>query len=107
MVQYGFYTDQYQGFKIPEKDFAYAVQRAEDALERFKRIYRVTSTGPVSENMALCAMAEAVYAASKRAGGVTSATMGKVSVHYGKTESLHRQLLSMAAIYLDIKRGVS
>ena len=32
MVQYGFYTDQYQGFKIPEKDFPYAVQRAADAL---------------------------------------------------------------------------
>lgn len=105
MVQYGFYTDQYLGYVIPEKDFPAAIQRASDALERFKRIYRVTSSGAVSENMALCAMAEAVYTASQRTG-ITSATIGKVSVSYGGAGSLNKQLLQKAAIYLDIKRGV-
>ena len=106
MVQYGFYADQYLGSVIPENEFPQAAQRAMDALERYKRIYRVTSSGEVSENMALCAMAEAVYTASKRSTGVSAATVGKVSVQYDKTESLDRQLLRKAAIYLDIKRGV-
>ena len=105
MVHYGFYTDQYLGSVIPENEFDQAVQRAKDALERIKRIYRVTSSGDVSESMALCAMAEAVYAASRRTAGVSAASVGKVSVQYGKTESLDRQLLRKAAIYLDIKRG--
>lgn len=107
MVEYGFYLDQYFGTLIPEKDFASAMQRAYAALEQFRRIYRVESTGAVSEQMALCAMAEAVYAASQRAGNVTATTVGKVSVRYGQQEPLRRQLLRQAAIYLDIKRGVS
>ena len=106
MVHYGFYKDQYLGSVIPENEFPQAAQRAMDALERFKGIYRVTSAGEVSENMALCAMAEAVYAAFRRTPAVSAATIGKVSVQYGKTESLDRQLLRKAAIYLDVKRGV-
>lgn len=106
MVEYGFYADQYLGTLIPEKDFAPAAQRAHEALEQFRRIYRVESSGAVSEQMALCAMAEAVYAASQRAGNVTATTVGKVSVRYGSQEPLQRQLLRKAAIYLDIKRGV-
>ena len=106
MVQYGFYTDQYLGSLIPEKAFDEAVARAKDALQRFKQVYQVSADGEVSENMALCAMAEAVYTASKRSTGVSAATVGKVSVQYDKTESLDRQLLRKAAIYLDIKRGV-
>ena len=106
MVQYGFYQDQYLGTLIPEKEFPGAALRAREALERFRRIYRVESYGTVSERMALCAMAEAIYAHARRAGGVAATTVGKVSVRYGEAEPLQRQLLNKAAIYLDIKRGV-
>ena len=107
MVHYGFYQDQYLGNLIPEKEFPGAMQRAQETLERFRRIFQVESAGTVSEQMALCAMAEAVYTASKRAGGVAATSVGKVSVRYGDAEPLQRQLLRKAAIYLDIKRGVS
>ena len=107
MVQYGFYQDQYLGNLIPEKEFPGAAMRAREALDRFSRIYRVESYGTVSEQMALCAMAETIYTHSKRAGGVTASSVGKVSVRYAEAEPLQRQLLRQAAIYLSIKRGVS
>lgn len=106
MVQYGFYTDTYLGRQIPENAFDECIARAKDALARFRQIYRVTGSGEVSEHMALCAMAEAVYAASRRHGDITAATVGNVSVKYGQVPSLTCTLLEKAAIYLDIKRGV-
>ena len=106
MVHYGFYTDQYLGSLIPEQAFAKAAARAYDALQRFKAIYQVTSSGQVAEHMALCAMAEAVYTAGKRTGGIASATVGKVSVRYDGQKNLDRELYNRAAIYLDIRRGV-
>ena len=107
MADYGFYTQQYLGSLIPEKAFGEAVARAADALARFRRCYRVETSGQVAENMALCAMAETVYLDAKRSGGITSASVGNTSVHYGSlSTSLGRQLLDKAAIYLDIRRGV-
>ena len=106
MVQYGFYTDQYLGSLIPEKAFDETVARANDALQRFKQVYQITADGAVSENMALCAMAEAVYTASKRNGGITATSVGNVSVRYGQATPLSKQLLQKAAIYLHIRRGV-
>ena len=59
--------------------------------------------------MAICAMAEAVYAASRRRAGVTAANIGNVSVRYENGEhankSLQRELYQRAGIYLDIYRG--
>ena len=107
MIDHGFYTKQYLGTLIPATAFPEAVNRAGDALERFRRIYRVTGSGEVAQNMALCAMAEAVYLHAKRGGGITSATVGNASVRYtDKPKSLDRQLLEKASIYLDICRGV-
>lgn len=106
MVHYGFYTDQYLGTLIPENAFAGCIARAGDALAYFRQVYQVKSTGEVSENMALCAMAEAVYTASRHHGEITAATVGNVSVKYGQSPSLKTALLQKAAIYLDIRRGV-
>ena len=80
------------------------------ALQRLQRIYQVKVPGEDSRKMAICAMAEACYAASKRRSGVTSASVGEVSVHYGNSESsdkaLQRQLYEKASVYLEISRGV-
>lgn len=106
MVDYRFYTEVYLGSAIPEAVFNGAVARAKDALERFRRQYRINACGPVSEDMALCAMAETVYAHSRRGENITSATMGNTSVHYSaQKKSLSRQLLEKASIYLDVCRG--
>ena len=110
MVDFAYYKDTYLGNAIPEKAFSGAAKRAEEALQRMQRIYRVNASGEDSRNLAICAMAEAVYAASKRRSGVTSASVGEVSVHYGNSEpadkTLQRELYEKASIYLEISRGV-
>ena len=110
MADFTFYTDVYMGELIPEKAFPGMALRAREYLQRLQRIYRVTVPGEDSRKLAVCAMAEAVYAASKRRSGVTAASVGEVSVHYGNSESadkaLQRQLYEKASIYLEISRGV-
>ncbi len=106
MVDYDFYVNSYLGSAIPETAFPEAIQRASQALRRFKRLYHVAPAADGSEKLALCAMAEAAYAASCR-GVVTSASMGQVSVHYDQTQkNVERQMYQQALNYLDIYRGV-
>ena len=111
MADYGFYTDVYLGSAIPAKPFPEFALRAKEELQRLQRTYRVVSPGEDSLRMAICAMAETLYAHSKRRGGVTAATVGEVSVRYEQgaaaDRSLTRELYRKAAIYLDISRGVS
>lgn len=110
MADYGFYTGIYLGSQIPEKAFPEMALRAGEHLERIRRNYRVTVEGTDSLNMALCAMAEALYAHSKRRSGMTAASVGDVSVRYEGAESagknLQRELYDKASIYLEISRGV-
>ena len=110
MADFAYYTDAYLGTAIPEKAFPGMARRAEEALQRLQRIYQVKVPGEDSRKMAICAMAEACYAASKRRSGVTAASVGEVSVHYGNSESsdkaLQRQLYEKASVYLVISRGV-
>ena len=111
MADFAYYKDTYLGTAIPEKAFPGMAKRAEEALRRMQRIYQVNVPGEDSLNMAVCAMAESCYAASKRRSGVTAASVGEVSVHYGSSESadktLQRELYEKASIYLQITRGVS
>lgn len=110
MADFGFYADVYLGSLIPEKAFPEMATRAAEHLARMQRSYRVTADGTDSLNMAICAMAEALYAHSKRRSGVTAASVGEVSVRYEGAESsgkaLQRELYEKASIYLDISRGV-
>ena len=110
MADFSFYTDVYLGSAIPEKAFPGMAQRARESLTRLQRIYQVTVPGEDSLKMAICAMAEALYAHAKRRGGVTSASVGEVSVRYESGERaerlLQRELYEKASIYLDISRGV-
>jgi hypothetical protein len=105
MVNYEFYVNQYLGNTIPEKAFAGMAAQAVQALERFKRIYRVESSGPEAEKMAVCAMAETLW--QNRNQGMASANIGSVSVEYETDrKALRRALYEKACIYLDIYRGV-
>ena len=110
MADYDFYADVYLGSLIPEKAFPEMALRAGEHLARIQRDFRVTADGADSLRMAICAMAESLYAHSKHHSGVTAASVGEVSVRYEGGESsrkaLHRELYEKASIYLDISRGV-
>lgn len=110
MADYRFYTDVYFGSLIPEKAFPEMALRAREHLARLQNRYRVTVSGEDSLTMAVCAMAESLYAHSKRRGGITGASLGDVSVRYGNgadsDRQLRRELYEKASIYLDIYRGV-
>ena len=111
MVDYGFYADIYLGSTIGPKQFSEFALRAKEELERLQRSYRVTIPGEDSLRMAICAMAECLYAAAKHRGGITAASVGDVSVRYEGADradkNLRAELYRKAAIYLEISRGVS
>lgn len=106
MVDYEFYVNCYLGSAIPEKAFSGVAAQAQRYLAMFKAHYRVESSGAEAENMALCAMAEKLWA--RRSSGLASASVGSVSVRYADAKpSLVRELYEKASIYLDIYRGVT
>ncbi len=107
MVSYEFYRDAYLGTALGEKEFPPLAARAEETLSRFARIYTVDCPGADSRAMAVCAMAETLKQWSSRQG-ITSTTVGGVSVHYenGDSRALETALYRRAGVYLDIYRGV-
>lgn len=118
MADYTFYTNTYLGDSIPEADFPRLAQRAGEQLARYKRLYEVTAPETDSEDMAVCAMADALFyfeTAQNSAGGpVSSASIGSVSVSYsgasGGSMDLSaagqaKELYRCASLYLDIYRG--
>ena len=105
MVEYEFYVNHYLGSAIPETVFSGVAAQAQRYLDRYKRIYRVVSSGEEAENMAICAMAEVLW--RERNAGVASASVGSVSVRYDTARgTLQRELFEKASIFLDISRGV-
>lgn len=106
MVDYTFYVEDYLGSTIPKESFSQMVSRAQRYLNKWKRCYRVKSSGPEAESLALCAMAETLW--SHRRDGLQSASVGSVTVHYDSDKNaLARELYEKAVIYLDIYRGWS
>ena len=108
MVSFEFYRDTYLGTAIPEDRFVQLEKRAREELERLKKCYRVEG-GEEAQAMAVCAMAECLFAYGSVSVGVRSATVGGVSVGYeqgsSREKELHKRLYRKAAIYLDIYRG--
>ena len=105
MVDFEFYVNCYLGSAIPEKAFSGVAAQVQAYLDRLKGCCRVTSSGAEAENMALCAMAEVLWA--RRNDSLSSASVGSITVHYADDKpSLRRELYEKAAIYLDIYRGV-
>lgn len=118
MVDYAFYNNNYRGNSILETDFPVFATRAQEQMDKYKRIYTVTAPGEDSEAMAVCAMADTLAyftAAQNGAGGVvSSASIGSVSVSYGgaaaavdlSPKGQEKELYRCACQYLDIYRGV-
>lgn len=114
MADYAFYTGTYLGGSIPEADFPRLAKRAEEQLDRYKRIYTVTAPEADSEDMATCAMADALYYFElvQNGGLVASSAIGSVSSSQ-KVEGVDitpkaqsKELYRCACLYLDIYRGV-
>lgn len=115
MTDYAFYMTVYLGDSIPQEDFDRLAKRAEEQIARYKRIYRVDAPDANSENMAICAMADALYyfETAQNGGIVTSSSIGSVSSSQ-KTDAIDispkaqaAELYRCACQYLDIYRGSS
>lgn len=104
-VTYDFYKNEYLGGSISETEWPAACREATVVLNRFRRLYRIASTGDSAENMAICAIAEVlVDDAAKRS--VASTAIGSVSVSFDKpSKSVMRTAYEQASLYLDIYRG--
>lgn len=116
MVDYGFYTNEYQGSSVPAESWMEYEARASAQLDRYKRIYTVKAPEENSEAFAVCAMAEAMYSfdliSNGEGGAVQSASVGSVSVSYGghsaidiSSKAQAKELYRCAGLYLDIYRG--
>ncbi len=109
MVDYAYYVGDYMGSVIPENAFPTAAARAQHILAQLCRRCHVVG-GEDSRAMAVCAMAETLYAAPRHSRGVAEERVGEVSVRYDSSRAadraLWRELYRKAAIYLDFYRGV-
>ena len=104
MVGYEIYVNSYNGCSIPEREFHFYADRAQDQLNHYKRIYTVEAPSTKAEELAVCAQ--------NGAGAVSSASIGSVSVSYGGAAAMDlsrkgqaRELYEAACRYLDIYRG--
>ncbi len=113
MLTYGFYRMDYMGSSIPESEFAAVAARANAQLALYKRRYRVTAPTEDAENMALCAMADALYYFDTAASGgiATSVSVGSVSTSMAQStlpdlspKAQAAELYRCAKLYLDIER---
>lgn len=96
------------GDSIPESDFYRLSAQAEAQLARYKRIYTVTGD-ETAEQMAVCAMADALYYYETVANSPQSVSVGSVSCNRGQADTSakaqSRELYRCASLYLDIYRG--
>lgn len=113
MVEYEFYRDTYGGDSVPQEEFKAYARDAAATLERFKRIYTVTPLAEDSEQMAMCAMVDALYyfAMVQNGGLSASVSVGSVSTSKAQTalpdispKAQSRELYRCALLYLDINR---
>lgn len=114
MADYTFYTGTYLGGSIPESEFPRIALRASEKLAEYKRLFTVelfeTDTEGTGENMAICAMADALYYYETAQNTPQSSSIGSVSSS-SKTVDItpaaqEKELLRCAYLYLSIYRGV-
>lgn len=114
---FSFYWNSYHGQCLAELFSAekeYYFYQAIAKLEQYKRNYTVTAPDANAEDMAICAMADALYYfANSQNDVVTSASIGAVSVNYAGQKGVdlspkaqERELFRCASQYLEIYRGV-
>lgn len=112
MADYFFYIHSYHGTSIPQDDFFRLIRLAQTHLDRYKRVYKVESPSSNSEDLAACAMADALYyfELAQNGGIVTSSSIGSVSSSTQATVDISpkaqaAELYRCARLYLNIYRG--
>lgn len=108
-ADYNFYTSTYLGGSIPQVDFPRLAKRAGEQLARYKRLYTIAGDAN-AEDMAVCAMADAMYYFETVQNTPQSASIGSVSSSTGSRVDISpkaqaAELYRCAALYLDIYRG--
>ena len=110
MADYTFYCSAYLGDSIMEADFPRLAKRAGEQLSKYKRLYSVAAPETNSEDMAVCAIADALYYFETVQNTPQSASIGSVSSSQGNSVDIspkaqERELYRCASLYLDIYRG--
>lgn len=113
MAEYDFYRRTYMGGSVPPEEFGRLSLRAEEQLARYERVCRVEG-GPDARNLAVCAMADALYyfETAQNGGMTVSSSIGSVSASYQggsvdiSPKAQEKELYRCARQYLDIYRGV-
>lgn len=110
-VEYTFYSTDYCGDSITEENWASTSKRAQDVLDRYKRIYTVTAPEKNSEAMAVCAIADAINYFDAMANSFVSSSIGSVSSSRQAVDTSpkgqEKEFYRCASLYLEIYRGVS
>ena len=111
MEGFDFYQNVYRGQVLSPEQWERYSLRARERLERYRRIYQVEASAEALE-LAVCAMAEALYGFDDGGGAVRSASIGSVSVQYGdrvdsSPQGQERILLQILRRYAGVYRGVS
>ena len=111
MPDYAYYRDSYLGEDIPRQNFARCMRRAEAELTHMREVYAVAPRKGLdpaeAENMALCAIADAVYefAQEDACRGLAKVTVGSVSETYQNPPWLSPASLSLRAAYYRREAG--
>ena len=111
MADYAFYTTTYLGGSIQTAVFPRLALRAAEKLAQYKRLYTVTAPATNSEDMAICAMADALYYFETVQNAPQSSSIGSVSSSRGSAVDISpkaqaAELYRCAAMHLNIYRGV-
>lgn len=113
-MSYEYYQSVYGGNSVPQEEFSALARDAQAQLDRYKRIYQVTAPQDDSEQMALCAMIDALYYfdLAQNGGFASSVSVGSVSSSRAQSaqpdispKAQSQELYRCAALYLEIYRG--
>lgn len=111
MPDYTFYQERYLGEDIPEAVFPRMIQRAGAELARMRQVYAVAPRSgldpELADEMALCAIADAMYefAQEDEARGLEKVSVGSVSETYTAPAQLCAATLALRAAHYRHEAG--
>lgn len=115
MTDYSFYTGEYGGSSIPQDAWTAMQRDAGARVARYERIYAVTWLEPNGRDMAVCAIADAMYAFERlqaEGGAIKSASVGSVSESRAAVSApdtspaaQEQEFYRCLCLYADVYRG--
>lgn len=116
MTDRAFYVSCYGGEAIPMEDWRSFCRRAEAQVRQYERIYTVNWPERHSRDMAVCAIADAMYAFEQLTNGpgqVVSVSVGSVTESYQRQggtvdtspAAQAAELYGCLCLYADVYRG--